>query len=159
MAEVDPITRVYGALRDALESDLKTIGLKVGNWLDDTTDGQTRKVVKGAGAPNDFFNAALHQSTFTQQPFGKNSMSVNFSQRFVLMVETGLLKIVKMNQIKWQVIKTMKRVGPELGLSGLVLYCTLDSATDRDKQAGSQLNGFSATFTFNVEMYQAKAYV
>jgi hypothetical protein len=120
MAEtLDPFTQAYQAIRDAMRNHAGFSSLvKLANW-DDFSEFASNNA-KGGLMPADAPTASLVMTTFMLRPFGSNSKVSQIEQGFQLVSATDVLKILKINAVKYQTLIALVKAGVDLGLPGLI---------------------------------------
>jgi hypothetical protein len=156
MAEVDPFTRVHTAIWDALKSSAAWSALiKPGLRIDVTEQGNKNKEGK-LGSPADFVNFEIEQGTFSMR--SANSKADRFMQEYRCFLASGLNTIIKVNQVKYETYRALRRVGTDLGLGSLVETWNVTNANDDyGKSESHRRDGYSAVFSINVEMMLERA--
>lgn len=164
MAEaLDPFTQAYQAIRDAMRDHAGFASLvKIANW-DDFSEFATHNA-KGGLQPADAPTASLVMTTFAMRPFGSNSKVSQIEQGFQLVTATDVLKILKVNQVKYQAFIAMVKAGDDLGLPGLVSDWNVTGGQDGTgtvEVAGSDTlkgrKGWAAIISINVVMTISRA--
>lgn len=111
----DPFTQTYQAIRAALLAwaPLTQI-VKPGNMPDLSATNFER--FKPEVQPGDLPELLLMQGVFQCLPHGRNSMTVSASQTFPVVLTFDSLKLVPVNLLKFEVLRSMADAAPDLGL-------------------------------------------
>jgi hypothetical protein len=160
---LDPFTQAYQAIRDALQGWSGFAALvKEANW-DDFTEF-ARQNAKGGLMPADAPTASLVPTTFTLRPFGSNSKVSQIEHGFQLVTATDVLKVLKVNAVKYQTLVALVKAGDDLGLPGLVSDWNVTGGQDGTgtvEVAGSDTlkgrKGFASILSINVVMTISRA--
>jgi hypothetical protein len=112
----DPFTAAHQAIFAAFEHSPSLAALvPAGNFID-TTDPLFERFKPGTTAA-DTPQVKILQGEFALPPFGGNSTSVQLSQDYHVLFSTDVLRIVPLNQLKYQALIALVKAGPSLGLS------------------------------------------
>jgi hypothetical protein len=115
----DPFTQVSQAILAALQADAGWASLvRPGNVVDMTS--RSFEQFKTQLQPGDLPEAILLQGEFSLKPFGPGSRIAEMQQQFQLIVTHRSLRVLPVNQLKFQTLIALAKAGPSLGLDGLV---------------------------------------
>jgi len=152
---MDPFTQISRAILSALQSDPDWSALvPAGNVIDMTSD--TFERFKGQLQPADTPEVVLLQGDFHLEPFGPNSRIAEFQQDYHLITTHDSLRVLPLNQLKFQTLIALSRAGPTFNLGGLVRSWQITQAEDDPDGKSPWRRGTTrwiSTLTIRVSLY------
>jgi hypothetical protein len=153
----DPFTAVHEAIFAAFQGRPSLAALvPAGNFID-TTDPLFEQFKPGTQA-GDTPQVKILQGDFTLPPFGGNSTTVQFTQTYRVFFSTDVLRIVPLNQLKYQALIALVQAGPNLGLS-CVKGFEVGAGRDDTKSPESETQRsqrWAAAFNITVQLYLSR---
>jgi hypothetical protein len=151
----DPFTSAHQAILSAFRNHAALAALvPAGNFVD-TTDPLFQQF-KPPPTSADTPQIKLLQADFTLPPFGGCSTSVRFTQVFRVLVCTDVLRVVPLNQVKYQMLIALVKAGPNLGLSCASGYDLSTGRDDFDSKEAAPSQRWTAAFSINVHLYLSR---
>ena len=150
----DPFTAAHQAIFAAFKGHpplAAMVGL--GNFVD-TTDPLFQQFKPDAQA-GDLPRVMVLQDAFTLPPFGGCSTAVEFSQAYRVLFATDVLRVVPLNQLKYQALCALVKAGPDLGLP-FVRAFDVGPGKDESKRPDDKTQRWTAAFAITVRMYVAR---
>lgn len=155
---MDPFTQTSQAILGALQADAGWSAMvKPGNVVDMTADSFER--FKSQLQPADVPEAILLQGEFTLKPFGGSSRIAEMEQGYQLIVTHDSLRVTPVNQLKFQTLIALAKVGPTLGFDGLIRGWEITQGDDDalgQKQWRRGTQRWVSVLTIRVSMYIAR---
>lgn len=125
----DPFTQIARTILRSLLADSAWAALvRPGNVIDMTSD--TFEQFKSKLQPGDVPEVILLQGDFTLRPFGGNSRIATLEQSYGLITTHDSLRVAPVNALKYLTLVALTKVGPSLGLEGLVRGWEITQSTD-----------------------------
>jgi hypothetical protein len=152
----DPFTAAYQAILAAFQNYAPMAALVgAGNFID-TTDPLFQQFKPGLQA-GDTPQVKLLQGEFDLPPFGGNSTSVQFTQSYRVMFCTDVLRVVPLNQLKYQALIALVKAGSNLGLSCVKGYQVQTGRDDyQSPRQSEQSQRWTAAFDITVHLYLSR---
>lgn len=116
MADLDPITQCYQAIRTLLLNQFtgRLANFKPLNFPD--MSSATFDTFKNEVQPADLPEAILLQGAFELKPLGRNSQATSFTQVFPLVGTQDNLRVTPVNSFKFQTLIGLLKGGQDFGL-------------------------------------------
>jgi hypothetical protein len=153
----DPFTAAHQAIFAAFQGSAALAALVLpGNFIDTTNPlfQQFKPNTQASDTPQ----VKILQGDFTLPPFGGNSTTVQFAQDFRVLFSTDVLRIVPLNQLKYQALIALVKAGPTLGLTcakGFEVGPGRDDAKSPPEET-QQSQRWVAAFTITVHLYLSR---
>jgi hypothetical protein len=151
----DPFTAAHEAIIAAFQNCPALAALvPVGNYVN-TTDPLFQQF-KPSPTSADTPQIKVLQGEFTLPPFGGNSTSVRFTQAYRVLVCTDVLRVVPLNQVKYQMLTALVKAGPNLGLSCVSGYDVASGHDDYNSAESGPSQRWTAVFTITANLYLSR---
>jgi hypothetical protein len=153
----DPFTAAHEAIFAAFQNQPALAALVLpGNFID-TTDPLFQQF-KPATQAGDTPQVKILQGEFTLPPFGGSSTTVHFTQSYRVLFTTDVLRVVPLNQLKYQALIALVKAGPTLGLSCVKGFSVETGRDDMQSPASEAQRSqrWVAAFTIEVRLYLSR---
>lgn len=155
---LDPFTAAHAAIWYALEQHHGFCSLvKKRNRIIMVAESFYR--FKDEVLASDLPEACLVQGRFNLMPFGSNSRSSEFSQSYSLIIVADDLKVVPVNQIKYQTAIALLKAGDTLGLPCIRSWNITDASDDAlgQREWTRKSERWLSTLTIGVSLYKQRS--
>jgi hypothetical protein len=155
----DPITQVYLAICRTLDawSGLTRL-VRVSVNLTDPAWRTTSPFRSYALGQGDLPELILMQGRGSSPVFGANSINVDFSQEYRLVITTDTMGVDDINAVKWNVIVAIMKGGDTFGTTGVVKDFRCEWADGVDVgRPGTGDKRMASIFSIRTELYQSRA--